>query len=107
MIVFQNNVLSEFDDLIFTLCEKDYFSTLEAAENYVDTILDFIYANIETFPSKNSPLKLKHFGRKYIFYKSNKRTTWFVFYESRDSNYLITKIVNNHAAEANLLHSDG
>jgi hypothetical protein len=39
-------------------------------------------------------------GSNYIFYKSNARTTWFVFFEKLEENYFITGILNNHCEEA-------
>ncbi|MBJ7880311.1 hypothetical protein [Gelidibacter salicanalis] len=106
MIIFQDNVIKEFDDLIFDLYSKDYFSPKQSAEVYVDRIIDFIKESIETFPSQKTPQKLHHFGSKYMFYKSNSRTTWFIFYESEYQKYLITKIINNHIRDSNYLHGD-
>lgn len=106
MIVFQNNVIEEFDDLIFTLYSNDYFSSVQSASDYVDKIIDFISDSIETFPSQKTPKKLQHFGSKYMFYKSNSRTTWFIFYEKLHQKYLITKIINNHIHDSNYLHEN-
>lgn len=106
MIVFQNNVIDEFDDLIFILYSRDYFSSIQPAEAYIDKIIDFISDSIETFPSQKTPKKLQHFGSRYIFYKSNNRTTWFIFYENHDQRYLITKIINNHIRDSNYLNEN-
>lgn len=106
MIVFQRNVIDYFDDLIFELYLNDYFSSLENAENYVDTILNFIESSITTFPTLKAPKKLKHFGTHYIFYKPNRRTTWFIFFEKRNENFLISKIINSHVSDANFLNQD-
>lgn len=106
MIVFQNNVIQEFDDLIFELYSHEYFSSIQSAEVYVDKIIDFILGNIKSFPSKKTPKKLQHFGSLYMFYKSNSRTTWFIFYENHRQKYIITKIINNHIRDSNYLHGD-
>ena len=76
-------------DLVLILFKNDYFSYLENAELYKNDIVDFVENNIKNFPSKKTPAKLENFGSNYIFYKSNARTTWFVFFEQQGSNYLI------------------
>lgn len=103
MIVFQNNVLQFFDDLVYDLFENEYFGFLESSEIFVNKIVNFIYHNISTFPSKKTPPKLESLGSNYIFYKSNSRTTWYVFFEQKDNNYLVTHIINNHCEEAKRL----
>jgi hypothetical protein len=88
------------DDLIEILYKKEYFGFIESAEIYVANIYDFIFQNINKFPSKNTPIKLEAFGSSYIFYKSNTRTTWYIFFEKFNDNYLVTYIINNHCEEA-------
>jgi hypothetical protein len=92
-----------FNELVFTLFKKDYFSYLENAILYKDKILYFIENNISTFPSRKTPKKLQSYGLNYIFYKSNQRTTWYVFFEKSENNYLITNIINSHSKEAKWL----
>ena len=87
------------NELIFVLFKEKYFSYLENSILYKDKIIDFIESDIATFPSKNPPAALKNFGSKYIFYKSNQRTTWYVFFENKNNNYLITNIINSHCEE--------
>ncbi len=79
MIIFQQNVLDYFDDLIHILFKEEYFGFVESSEIFVDKIIGFVYKNIYTFPSKKTPNKLIHLGSNYIFYKSNQRTTWYIF----------------------------
>lgn len=92
-----------FNELVFILFKEDYFSYLENAIIYKDKILNFIESNITTFPSKKTPTQLKNFGSSYIFYKANHRTTWYVFFENSENNYLITNIINSHSKEAKWL----
>lgn len=102
-VIFGKEVLNYFDNLVFTLFEKDYFGFRESAENYVNNISEFVYFNILTFPHKKTPKSLRHLGSDYIFYKPNTRTTWYVFFEKRNQNYLITGILNNYSEEVNEL----
>ena len=102
-ILYKPEVEDFFVDLVLLLFREDYFSYLENAESYKNNIIDFVENSITTFPSHKTPLKLIDFGSNYIFYKSNSRTTWFVFFEKHKSNYLVTHVINNHCEEAKWL----
>ncbi len=103
MIIFQNGVLDYLDDLVFILFKEEYFGFMQSSYDYVDKIIDFVDDNITTFPPKKTPIALKNFGSKYIFYKSNQRTTWYIFFESKNNNFLITNITNSHCEETKWL----
>ena len=102
-IIDRTEVETFLNELIFILFKENYFSYLENSILYKDKIIDYINNNITTFPSKKTPTKLKNFGSKYIFYKSNQRTTWYVFFESKINNFLITNIINSHCEETKWL----
>jgi len=91
------------NELVFILFNKDYFSYEENALQYRDNIVDFIERNISSFPAKEAPSELRSFGANYIFFKANQRTTWYAFYEKKDSIYFITDIINSHSPEAKYL----
>ena len=99
-IIFENAVLEYFDDLVFNLFREEYFGFPESAQIYVDKIVAFIISSISAFPHKKTPSILQYLGSNYIFYKTNARTTWYIFFEKRDQNYLITGIINNNCIEA-------
>ena len=97
------DVILFLDDLINQLYNKEYFGFIDSADHYVDKIYDFMENDIHTFPHKKSPKKLSHLGSNYIFYKSNSRTTWFIFFEQKSTHYYISGILNNHCEEASEL----
>ena len=99
-VIFDGEVLNYFDELVFTLFKKEYFSFPENAKKYVDTIVGFVTAEIFTFPPKKTPKSLQYLGSSYIFFKSNQRTTWYIFFEKKEQLFLITGIINNHCNEA-------
>ncbi|MHC0446001.1 hypothetical protein ACWA1F_11350 [Flavobacterium sp. 3-218] len=99
-IILTDAVLKYFDILVFNLFEEEYFGFFESAENYVHKIVDFVLSSISNFPHKKTPNSIKHLGVNYIFYKTNSRTTWYIFFEKRGQNYLITGIINNNSIEA-------
>lgn len=103
MIIFQNGVLDYLDDLVHLLFKEEYFGFMQSSYDYVDKIIDFITNDIDTFPSRKTPAQLKNYGSRYVFYKSNQRTTWYIFFEAKDNNCLITNTINSHCIEAKWL----
>jgi hypothetical protein len=99
-VIFKNKILYYLDELVYILFKEEYFTYSENAQLYVDKIVDFIILEINNFPHKITPKNLKYLGSNYIFYKSNNRTTWYIFFEKSNSNYLITVIINNYCEEA-------
>ena len=84
-VIFKDELLLYFDELIFTLFVQEYFSYEENAKRYVDKIVDFIILEINSFPHKPTPQKLRYLGSYYIFHKANNRTTWYIFLKDRIS----------------------
>ncbi|GEC72552.1 hypothetical protein SAMN05443543_101442 [Flavobacterium flevense] len=99
-IIITPKVIIYLDDLVQILYKKEYFGFIESAEDYVSKIYDILDENIKLSTHKTTPQKLKYLGSNYIFYKSNKRTTWYIFFEKKNSNYLVTGIINNHCEQA-------
>ncbi len=93
-----------FDELIAQLFYKDYFIYEENAIEYVQKLVQYIDNSIENLPHKKVPKTLSKYGDFYIFYKSNQRTTWYVFFSKKNSNYLIKHITNNHIFDASYIN---
>lgn len=102
-VIFTPTVINFLDDLVRILYKKEYFGYIESAEEYVSKIYEAIPEIIKTTHHKQTPSSLKHLGSNYVFYNSNKRTTWYVFFEKKNQKYLITGIINNHCEEAKLI----
>jgi hypothetical protein len=102
-VIFTSNVISYLDDLIITLYKKEYFGFLESAEEYVSNIYDAVSEQIKKSSHKKTPASIQYLGLYYVFYKANARTTWYIFFEKRDQNYLITTIINNNSSEVSEL----
>ena len=99
-IVFQKEAIVFLDSLVEILYRNNYFSFIENSEDYVSKIYDFIEYDLINFPHQKTPAELKKFSSNYIFFKINSRTTWYIFFEKNNQNYLITHIINNHCEEA-------
>lgn len=102
-IFYKVEVENYINELVFVLFQEDYFLFLENAIEYKDKIINFIETNIANFPYRNTPIPLASLGTNYIFYKSNNRTTWYVFFEKEKNKFLITYITNNHSEIASFL----
>lgn len=84
------------NDLADILFQKEYFGFSESAKDYVDRITHYVEENIELHPAKNTPHELSHYGEKYIVYKANDKTSWYIFFSQEESFYFIQYITNNH-----------
>lgn len=102
-VLLTDKAIRYLDDLVEILYNKEYFGYIESVEIYVSEIYSFIQNNISYFPSKKTPPELQNLDTEYIFYKTKSRTTWYIFFENQDNNYLITNIINNHCEEAKWL----
>lgn len=102
-VYISQGVVKYLDDLVYSLYKDEYFGFIESAEDYVVKIYDFIFENIIVQSHKFTPVELYNLGKNYIFYKANSRTTWYVFFETNGTSYLITGILNNHCYEAKWL----
>jgi hypothetical protein len=102
-IYFEEYASNYLDSLVETLYNNEYFGFKDTAESYISRIYDFIYSDFENFPKKSAPKQLRSFGSNYIFYKTNQRTTWYIFFETNGSDYFITNIINNNCEEAKWL----
>lgn len=97
-VVFSKNVEIYLNELMLLLFEKGYFSFPDSAKQYVDTLILYIEKNVGTIQGKVAPDYFNRFGKnmKYITYRSNKNTMWYVFYQECKNIFLIRYISNNH-----------
>ena len=98
-VKYKEEVAEYLNQLTLHLFNLEYFSYLENAIAYKNRIIHFIEYNINTFPHRITPARLKHLGSKYIFYNSNQRTTWYVIFEQKEQKFLITYITNNFSED--------
>ena len=96
-VIIRKNVTDYLEDLVFILYENEYFGFESDAQDYVQKIYDFIEYNLPIFPFRKTPGNLIELGSKYIFYKANQTTTWYVFFENVENRYLVTFITNSHS----------
>lgn len=95
-VIFLPHVEFFLNDLVDILFENEYFGFREDAIIYTRKIKIFIEENISNYPAKISPEKFKKHGEKYIIYKANQQTSWFIFYSQEEQYFFIKFITNNH-----------
>ena len=98
-IIYSPLFIEELDELAMVLYQKKYFSFLEDVDVYIDKIYDFVDCTIEYPITKNSPKKLQKYGKKYLRYKANNQTTWYIFFDQKGNHFLVNHILNNHSQE--------
>lgn len=102
-VIFTPKVIAYLDNLVQILYKKQYLGFIESAEKYVTSIYDSVPGKLKATKHKSAPKELKHLGSKYIFFKANSRTVWYIFFENRKNKYLITGITNRHSEEVKYL----
>lgn len=95
-IIFTPEFIEITDNLAFIMFLEEYFGFLEDAEKYVDKIYDYIEESIFTYPAKNTPQNLIQYGEKYLIYKANNNTIWYIFFSQTENDYIVKFITNNH-----------
>ena len=100
IVIYANEIALFINELLVILSEKGYFSFPDSAKVYKDKLLDYIEKYIGIIPGKTAPKHFNRYGKdlKYISYKANKTTTWYIFYQQKDNVFLIRYIANNHTA---------
>lgn len=98
-IIYTPKFISQLDSLGRVLCRKEYFSFIEDVDHYSDKIYDFNPKNINHPITKYSSKRFQKFGKKYLRYKANNQTFWYIFFDEKDNRFLITYIPNNHSKD--------
>jgi hypothetical protein len=97
-IVFAKDAQIFLVNLLKILVEKGYYSFIDQADLYVFRMILYARKHIGILTEKDAPPYFNRYGSnlKYITYKANKTTSWYLFYQQRDNIFLIRHITNNH-----------
>lgn len=98
-IIYSALFISQLDELAKVLYGEKYFSYIEDVDHYIEKIYDFIDENIDYSIAKNSPEKFKKYGKKFLRYKANNQTYWYIFFDQKGNQFLINHILNNHSQD--------
>ena len=99
VVIFSDGFHQSIEELVEILFKKEYFGFKIDCHFYADKIYEFVEHNINFPITRNSPEKYHRFGKKYLKYTANKRTTWYIFFDQKDHKFLVKYILNNHSNE--------
>ncbi len=83
--------------MVDILYSQNYFGFKKDAQLYVKQIVLFINSCDFETNIKESPKKYYKYGKKYFRYKANNHTTWYIFFDQKDNQFLVNHILNNHS----------
>lgn len=90
---FADNKLQDLVDILYV---NEYFGFRADAKKYVDRIYAFIYS----IPRRKKYRTRKNdYGEYYCKYKPNKKTSYFITFDTENELYLIKNIITNHTSE--------
>lgn len=99
IVIYSEEFHQSIEELVEILYAKEYFGFRVDCQFYADKIYDFIDFNVMKPISKNSPLAYQKFGKKFIKYKANNNTSWYIFFDQKEHKFLINHITNNHSKD--------
>lgn len=83
-------------ELIDILYQQNYFSFKKDAKAYVEEIVLFVNDYNFEINVRETPSKFQKHGKKFLKYKANNQTTWYIFFDQKDDKFLVNFILNNH-----------
>lgn len=96
-IVFSNEVELFLVNLVDILYSKNYFGFNSDAKLYVEEIVFYVMNYDFQVNVYNAPENFKKFGKKFIKYKANNNTSWYIFFDQKGNRFLVNHIINNHS----------
>ena len=97
MLVFSPYVERDLLNLVDVLIDKGYLYSYPFAVKYVDDLIEYIETHIDICIHKDAPSFFSKYGRnlKYMTYKCNYHTTWYILFEEHDDVLFVKYITNN------------
>jgi len=99
IIVFSHDVEIYLQSLIDKLYKQNYFGFKNDAKLYVQEIVLFVMDHDFKINVRKTPKKFQKFGKKFIRYKANSQTSWYIYFDQKDNQVLINHILNNHSQD--------
>ena len=99
IIIYSDSAEETLSELVDLLYKFKYFGFRNSAIEYTMKIVDFIDQNIDKPITKNTPKSFQKYGKKYLRYKANNHTFWYIFFDEKDNRLLINHILTNHSKD--------
>jgi hypothetical protein len=89
-----------FAELAHTLFARGYFGYMDTARAYAERLYVYTQQYVGILLGKDAPPEFVRYGKelKYIAYRANKATTWYILYRQQGNRFLVCHITNNHVA---------
>jgi hypothetical protein len=90
------------ENLSQVMYKKHYFSYMETADAYVDTLVDEIERSLPLYPSHEASPYFNRYGKdlRYVLIRRSKHTQWYAFFNTyrigEEWVYVVRFISNNH-----------
>ena len=101
-VMFLPEVIDYFLNMADVLYDKGYFGFEENAIIYAVELFEEIQKDLPFKPKKRAPKHFNKYGKDmyYAFFKRNKNTTWYVFFNlfrmGGEIVYFVRLVNNNH-----------
>lgn len=99
IVIFQRKVQVFLEELVDILFEKEYFGFKKDAKEYVWEIVQYVDNHDFETGVRNTTDSLQKYGKFYLKYKANNRTTWYIFFDRKNNRFLVNHILNNHSQD--------
>lgn len=106
-VIFLREAAEYLEEVSLVLYDLQYFGFKDTCKEYIDRISNYAYRYVGILPGKPAPAHFNRYGKnmRYITYHSNKQTSWYIFYQHHNNQYIVRHITNNHVA-AHYMDSD-
>jgi hypothetical protein len=101
-------VTDYLEELALTLYTSNYFNSKDSNKEYVGTLIDYVFKYVGILPDKKAPSHFNRYGKnmRYLSYRPNKLTAWYIFFQNHNDYYLIRHITNNYLAAKYMTHDN-
>lgn len=99
IVVYQSRFENQIHSLIDILYFEGFFGFEDYAVDYAEKIYDFIESRLAAPTARKCPVKFLRYGEKYLKYKANSHTAWYIFFDRKGDRFIINYILNNHSKE--------
>ena len=94
-VVVKPLVTQKLNELFIALLEKGYFADSSNTKAYKKQPEDFVHL---LHRHRHRRIKNKRWGEFYATYKANRRTSWYITFDTFEGiGYIVRNIFNNHS----------
>jgi hypothetical protein len=103
-IIYAKSVAIYLKELVFVLFDKNYFSYIANADEYVENLKNNLEHALRKSKHNTTPTLLLKYGNYYVKINTNKHTWHYAFFDKKDNIIFVEYISNNHSPVASYLN---